>query len=364
LPYCIDAMIRTLDRYIFSQLLLPFFVALLTFVVLISGHFLWQATQAIVQHHVSTLSILQFVVLQIPRASVLAIPVATLLACALVVNRLASDSELVAISAGGVSTGRTAVPLLALAALACLGCLADSELLVPAAGKQSRRLITRIAVSRKSLSFQPHTFLDAGNGIHLYAGTVDTRRDALGNLMAFVVPREGPPIMLWTPRAEFGPTGVEINSSQWYCLDDEGSFTSGHDSGVQIDLAGFSAAVGLGGDAMAKLSLGELWRRARDIQRRYHGQGTRYLMELHWRLALSISPLVFALLAVPVTLRLGRRESLIGVLATIVVVFVYSVIMLWMRMLGDAGRLPPAVAAWSLNFIIACLAAIAIRRCH
>ncbi len=357
-------MIRILDRYLFLQLLPPFGVALLTFVVLISGHFLWQATQIIVQHRVPPVNVLYFVLLQMPRATVLAVPVATLLACSLVVSRLAAENELTAISTGGVSTMRICLPLLVLGLLACLACLGDSELLIPAADQQSRVLMNRILFSRKSLSIRPRTFIDAGNGVYLYAADVDTRRDILTNLVTFVVPSKGPVLARWTPQARFKDTGIEIEPGLWYCFAADGSFTWGHDNGGRLALAGLPAAGTLGGHTLGNLSMRELLRRARDLEGRYPGQGVRYLVELHWRLALSISPLIFALLALPVASKMGRRESLIGVLATIIIVFVYFVIMLWMRILGDAGRLPPAVAAWSLNLVICCLALIGIYKCH
>ena len=85
-------------------------------------------------------------------------------------------------------------------------------------------------------------------------------------------------------------------------------------------------------------------------------------MEFHSRLAMAFACLVFALLAGPVTLRFGRGQSLVGVLATILVIFVFYVVMLWMRMLGNNGRLPVLVACWGENAALLLLAIGAIWR--
>lgn len=355
-------MPRLLDSYITRQLLLPFAVGLLTFVVLISGHFLWQATQIIVQHRVNVWSILAFVGMQIPRAALLAIPVSALLASSLTLNRMASDGELTALRAGGVSTLRITAPLACMALLACLLVLADSEALAPAAQRRASRLVTSIILSRKALSFKPRTFTDAGDGVHVYVRETDTRRDLLERVMVLIVPASGPVMATFTPRATFSAEGIKLDPGQWCILDDQGSFTSGRDGGTRVNLRSIGGGGMLGGDAMGDLSLGELHRRAHDLSGRYPGQGGRYLTELNSRLALSLSPLVFTLLAIPLTLVLGRRESLIGVLATIILAFVYFVLMLWMRMLGGAGKLPPVAAAWLPDAAILALAAFGIWR--
>jgi lipopolysaccharide export LptBFGC system permease protein LptF len=38
--------------------------------------------------------------------------------------------------------------------------------------------------------------------------------------------------------------------------------------------------------------------------------------------------------------------------------------MLWLRMAGDAGHLPPLIAAWLPNFIVAAAAALGLVRCR
>ncbi len=55
-------------------------------------------------------------------------------------------------------------------------------------------------------------------------------------------------------------------------------------------------------------------------------------------------------------------QQLAGVLVTLLVVFVYYVLMLWLRMLGDSGILQPAVSGWLLNGVIIMISGLVIWR--
>jgi len=103
-------MPKLIDRYLTREILGPFGVALLTFVVLITGHILFTVVQVIVEHGVPLPNIAKFLALQVPRAVVLALPISTLLGCSLGLNRLASEQELTALRAAGTSLPRIMRP--------------------------------------------------------------------------------------------------------------------------------------------------------------------------------------------------------------------------------------------------------------
>ncbi|MBI3921409.1 MAG: LptF/LptG family permease, partial [Armatimonadetes bacterium] len=60
---------------------------------------------------------------------------------------------------------------------------------------------------------------------------------------------------------------------------------------------------------------------------------------------------VLALLAFPLSRRWARAGSFMGILITVLLVFLYNGLMGWSRALGIGGRVPPMVAAWSQNFV-------------
>ena len=61
--------------------------------------------------------------------------------------------------------------------------------------------------------------------------------------------------------------------------------------------------------------------------------------------------LIVAMLAAPLAIKFSRAGSFVGLLLAFVLAFLYQVLMAWSRVLGQAGYVPPVMAAWSQNVI-------------
>ncbi|MEI6503904.1 MAG: LptF/LptG family permease [Armatimonadota bacterium] len=353
---------KILDRYLLAEMAWPFLGGILTFVVLISGHMLFLAIETMVDHHVPLSGVLRYVAYQIPGALIMALPVATLLAASLALNRLARDHEIIALRSGGMGTARLMAPalLIGLIAAGLSGWLSES--LGPRSKQASETLLRDVVLQQRALVFKPYQFLDTGRGITLYAESTDTSRDTVGGLHVFCLRPGASPMLLWAPQAQFGATSLQVPNSRFYTLDINGGLTWGESDSIDIDLTQMGAPSGMQSSGLGDLSLSEL--RTRWTQALVQGpEGARsFAMEYHTRLAMAFVCLVFALIAGPVTLRFGRGQSLVGVLATILVVFAFYVVMLWLRMLGNSGRLPVLVAAWGESLLLLAVAVVAIRR--
>lgn len=353
---------RTVDRYLLSEMVWPFVGGLLTFMVLITGHMLFLAIEVIVDHHVPLSGVLRYIGYQLPGAAVMALPVASLLASALALNRLAADHEIVALRAGGVSPWRMMVPALLVGLVATAAGTWLTGDLAPRARRAADSLLRDLVLQQKALAFRPQRFVDTGRGLQFYAETVDNAHNTVGNLYAFLVQPQSAPLLYWTDRAQFGETTLEAAQSRAYLLTTAGNLTTLEGDGLTIDLTQMPSGARVPVQELGGQTLAELWARAKpQAGTGLPGDRTAWL-ELHCRLALAAACLVFALLAGPVALRFGRGQSLVGVLATILVVFVYYVIMLWLRMLGNAGVLPLPVAAYGQDVVLLVLAALAIWR--
>ena len=64
---------------------------------------------------------------------------------------------------------------------------------------------------------------------------------------------------------------------------------------------------------------------------------------------------VMALLAAPLSLRFARHGSFAGLVCAFGLAFAYQALDSFFRAMGIAGRLEPAVAAWSTNGILVLL---------
>ena len=286
------------------------------------------------------------------------------LACSLAVNRLASDNEFAAIRAGGVGYARVVLPLWLLGLLAAGACLGLIENVVPWSRAQAEQLVREMVLRRQSLAFEPGKFTDTGQGIHIYVGARSPERGELGDLLIFQAQPADFPMLFTADSAVFHGDRLYPLDTRVFIVNEKGEITWGRAGSVDIDLRQVAqAASGLrGSTGIAEMPLGQLIQEGKEREQLGPGVGRSYAVELHSRLALVASCLVFAVLAGPVTLRFARGQSLVGILATMIIVFAYYLIMIWTRTLGEAGALPPALAAWAQNALLVMVAVLGIRR--
>ncbi len=352
--------VKTLDRYLFQEMLWPFVGGLLTFATLITGHMLFLAVEILVDHHVPLWGVVRYVGYQLPGATIMALPVATMLAASLALNRLARDHELIAVRAGGASPVRLLAPAAVLGAVAMGLSVWLSDAAAPNARQAAEGLLRDVVLQQKALVFKPHQFLDTGRGLVLYVEGVDERQDAISGLHAFLLRPEAAPVLMWAPTARFGTTTLEAPAPRFYSLDPGGNLTAVDAEATAVDLTRVGTSSRFRSNQMEDLTLGDLRRRWQQTASVAPGSGRPYLVEMHSRLAMAFACVVFAFLAGPVTWRFGRGQSLVGVLATILVVFVFYVTMLWTRMLATSGIIPPLLATWGQDAVFLAAALVAI----
>ncbi len=328
---------------------MPFGVGVATFVVMITGHMLFTVVDQIVEHGVGMPSVLKFIGLQVPFATLMSLPAAALLASGLALNRLASENELTAMRAGGAGAGRLLRSVLLLGVLASLVALGLGQWVVPWANHRGEMILQRMIAQRPTLAFQPGKFTHTEVGLDFFAEEVDSREGRLHKLYVFERTPRGGLVLFQAEAAHFTGRGLQIGPAEGYAHNVRGELTQIDIQGIEINLGDFQFTPGLVAKQAGDMSLSELLAQRKRLEQEYPGSGRRYSVELHFRISLAFSCLVFVLMALPITLSFARGESLVGVLATLLVVFAYYVIMLWLRMVAEAGLLPPLIAAWLEN---------------
>lgn len=123
-------------------------------------------------------------------------------------------------------------------------------------------------------------------------------------------------------------------------------------------------------------AVGSHWVRPRDmsnqellenIARARRGEPTeedleRYEVQLHRRYALPMAPMIFALLAVPLTLGRGSGARAWGALLCALLVAVFYTVLSFSQYLAMEGIIPPVVAMWLPNAAFALLALVLLLR--
>ncbi len=351
---------RLVNRYLLGEMVGPALAALLAFVVLITGHLLFTVVDVLAGKGIHLWDVLRFVACKAPEAAVLALPVAAMLGCALGLNRLAADGELVPMLGAGLSGYRLMIPSLCLGAAATVLSVAIKEFVVPWAGLEADRFYRQAIMRQKTLAFKPNTFLEAGGRWRLLPREVDDAHDRLRDLWVFMERAGQFPLLFHAQVAQFSDDYLTASEVTYHDFTFPDTITWGSGS-LSINLSRLPSGVSAA-DTLPGRSLRRLLHERAALRGGDPGGRREYDQEIHGRLSVALACVVFALLAVPISLRFGRGQSLAGVLATLVLAFAYFVVMLGLRLWGANGTLPVPVAAWTQDVALATWALLAVRR--
>ena len=146
---------KIIDRYIWRELIIYFFIIILGFVVIMIGNTLYGMSQLIFSKRIPIGIITQIVLLRAPAMFVLGFPVATLFAVMLSLGRLGRDSEILAIRTGGVPIGRIVTPILIFSILISVLTFWLNDWVVPEANHRSQNYVRHFIFPPFSFSITP-----------------------------------------------------------------------------------------------------------------------------------------------------------------------------------------------------------------
>ncbi|MGA0133997.1 MAG: LptF/LptG family permease [Opitutales bacterium] len=362
---------RILDRLVLAETAVAVggSTAVLLF-LLTTLNVLKQVSSAVATGQVSGWEGLELVLLLIPGLLPYVLPLGTLTGILLAFGRLGAQSELTAMKAGGVSLARTARPALAAAgALAILSAWLNLEV-APRANTEFRRLLMGaandnpaavIVPGQVNRSFKGMLIRAAGREGEVLSDFWAWRVDEAGRLVQTVHAKEARIVR------EPGPAGssslrIELTGARWDSreggVDRPASFASAETASLDLP-----EAVGPVGGVFERklrwLTTSELlagMKEGRGLppeatpeQREASKSAVRTQLASHLAGAFSIFAL--ALLAVPLAVRVGRKETFVNAAVGLAVALSYYLLTSATGWVKDPGLWPEAVA---------CLPALAV----
>ena len=352
-----------LDRYLVTECLAPFGLSLTIFTFVLLMHRLLGLSDLVIAKGVPVAEVLWLLALAMPAVLPLLLPVSLLLAVLLAFGRLSSDSEITALRACGIGLGRNLRPVMVLSVAVLAVTAVVSLWAEPRATHALRAALYRTIKNRVSVTAQAGTFTELCEGITLYAEGLDNESSTLRGLFLYV--NRPPARALWilarsgTVRAEQGGLLLDLVSGEIHQHPGRGApyrrlFFDEYRVTVPLpSVTGEDPEV-------EEMATGEVFKKAASHQT---DKATRLAkLELHRRLALPASCLVFGLLGAVLGLhhtRAGRSRS---ITVCLVVLVVYYVLLTGGRALGDRERLAPWLAMWLPNFLLSVVAGYAYLR--
>ncbi len=332
--------------------------------IMVAGDLLFQLARMLVDGSVSVGTALAVFALGFPRVMVLVLPMSTLLGTLLCYSRLSAASEIVAMRAAGVSLQRVMAPAVALAVAVSCVTVALNETVVPRANRRSERIMWEIG-ARGDPSVQRNLVmkeLEAGALRRLvYADVYDGRRQLFQKVT--VQEFEDGRLSRVTEAA-----AARWDEDRWwfedgvvYTIIDGYRVASVRFARQEARIAHGPSQVARGALTPKEMSARELREHIEDLASQ--GLGVRgLLVELYLKIAIPFASLVFGLVGAPLGIRTRRASTSLGFGMSILIIFVYYVIMSLSCAVAERGSVPPALGAWFSNVVFGASGAFMMAR--
>jgi len=157
-----------LERYIIKNHIGPFFFSLsiLTFVFIMD--FILKYIDPFLKKGISFTVVIQVFVLSLGHMFALIIPMAILPATIMAFGNLASENEVTAMKANGISLYRMLAPGIIFGAMLAAGMVLYNNHLLPESNHKLRNLLIDIYKKKPSIRIKANTFIDAFEGYTIY----------------------------------------------------------------------------------------------------------------------------------------------------------------------------------------------------
>lgn len=342
-----------LDRYLLRQLLLPFFVGLVTFMAIMLAEVAWRMSGLLVGPQVSAAMLGKYFLLSAPRVAVWSAPVGVLVAVSMAMTSLQRHGEVTAIRSAGASLARIQAPWFLAAAAISAVAVWMNQAIVPNTTARAEEVFQQMTYQVPVVRQAWDELFRSPDGRLFYVHKLDAENNVL----------EGVSIWSFDERGRLQSITVArravAEGRRWTLIDgytrtfDERGEPAGRPQPFDrkpVELWEAIHQYYAEKRTPYEMSITEL----RDLARVLEAGGRdahQLRVHLHFKYSIPCAALVFALLAGPLAHRYARLGPFAGLVLAIVVLFLYNGVRSWTLALGLAGSIPPAVAGWLPNVL-------------
>ena len=353
----------TLRRYFLREMTVPFLygIGVFTFILLIAR--MLKLVELVVNRGVSVLDIAKLFAYILPTFLEVTVPMALLLAVLLSFGRLSADSEVVALKTSGISLYQMIVPVLLFTLVVHLASLFLAIYARPWGNGRLKAGLYEIVKTRASAGLKERVFTDDFAGLVIYVEHLEPPGDQLSGVLIAdsrdlnqrntVLAKRG---FLVSNEATHTVTLRLLDGTIHTFVPDERSYHKTDFSvyDVTLNLAAALAKFSQREKDAQEMTLGEL-RTAIKEKTAAGRSANAELVELHRKFSVPFACVVFGLVAVPLGIQPARAVKSRGFSVSLVLIFLYYLLLTAGETLAEKGALPPVVALWLPNALFGLL---------
>ena len=355
---------KIIRNYLLKEIFPPFLLSLIVSTVILTASNVIQMADLIINKGVGIIDMIKMITFLMPSLFPFTIPISILSAVLLGFARLTSDNEIIALRASGLSINMIAMPIIWVGLLISLACVPLNYKIMPEAGFQARKLLKEIGVKNPTAMIEPGVFLKIFEDYIIFV--YDLNGTQLKGVRIYQPQENGPTRTLVAEKGDIvsQPDKNSIKIKLTNGIADETN-PENPSSFYKLVFKNYYITLKLK-DTLQKEKLGKKAREMtihelRQEITKWKSENvdiTPLSIELHNKVALAFSSLIFILIAIPIGVRTHRREKSINFGMALVVFLIY-----WGLMLGGVAFairkiVPPWLGVWLPNIIFGIISVI------
>ncbi len=347
-----------ITRYTLKELGGPFFASLFISTAILAAGNIIQTADMVINKGVELLNVIKIFILFLPYVLIFTIPISVLSAVLLGFGRLSSDNEITALRTSGISVYSLFRPILICGFIISLISVPLNDKILPQAEFEARKLIKKIGVRHPAALIEPGIFIKGFKNYIIFIHGVK------GNVLE--------DIRIYQPREDKPTRTIVAQRGEIVSLPGEDSIRLCLTNGTADEISANDP------DEFYKLSFKDYYMLlslentvdTKNIQKKAREKSIRELLydikalkeddidviplriELHKKIALAFSNIVFVIAGIPLAITTHRREKFIGFGLSIVLFLVYWSVMLSGIAMAIRNVVPVWAGVWAADILL------------
>ncbi|MFH1877413.1 MAG: LptF/LptG family permease [Candidatus Omnitrophota bacterium] len=352
---------RIITKYFLKETGGPFMASLFISTLILAAGNIIQTADMVVNKGVEFIQVIKIFLYFLPYVLIFTIPISVLAAILLGFGRLSNDNEITTFRTSGISIYKVVFPVVICGFIISLSNVPLNDRILPQAEFEARKLVKTLGMKHPTAMLEPGIFVKGFKDYIIFVHGVNGNN--LDGIRIYQ-PREGKPT-----RTIIAKKGEVIP------LPDENSIKLKLVDGMADEIVADKP------DEFYKLSFEEYYmtlnldkrETAKDIQKKAREKSIKELLgdikrlkadqieavplkvELHKKMALAFSNLVFVIIGIPLAITTHRREKFVGFGLAIVLFLLYWGIMLGGIAFSIRGIIPAWAGVWSADILLAAI---------
>ena len=345
-----------LDKYILKQVIEIFILGIVIFtsIVFASDTFITLIKQISlygIPFHIA----LMIIILNLPSVIVMTIPMGTLFATVMTLNRLSLASELTVMRACGISISRIAKPIFIFGLIMAVTSFIINETIVPVTTQQAKTLALW-SLGQKNIPDDKtnFTFKELQNGqlLKRLFYVQHCKNKTLYNVTVLDMSNKDTIQIIQSKTGGASVEGWEFSKGAVYTISTSGNVLNTTWFGDTIVDFGLNLKDEISKDDAQQYNFIALLKHLNKNKTIDKKELAKTKIQLYDKLALPITTFVFVLVGVPLAITPPRVRYNRGFLFCIMIIFVYYLIRALSISFGESNTIPAWFAAWLPNIII------------